>query len=286
MPMNESVIYPHIDTETCTRCGRCIVDCLPGAIDANTMQLDRERCIRCSHCSAICPVAAVSWNGDPGEALDSPDVDPARSLAHVIQRRRSVRHFRNQALPDSLVAEIIRVTNHAPTGTNSRGVGITVINSPEKMQEFSGLALRFFRRLARLLLNPITIPCMLPFIGLRGIRRLKGYRGFLYPDSIADNKLTHGAPALFVFHTDKSSSCPAEDGVIWATTAALYAESLGIGTCYNGFLVRGINLSRGLRRWLGVPAGHTVYETFLAGMPRYRYHRAAHRDPCLQRIIE
>ena len=264
--------------------------CVARAIDPDSMRISQTRCIRCSHCSAVCPTAAVHWptaDGEAtcGEALQSLTADTALELETVIKRRRSMRHYTGEVLSQSMIDRIVAVTNHAPTGTNSRRVTITVVNDPRTMQEISDIAMRYFRRLATLILNPLTVPFILLFAGRRRLRRLRGYRRQIDRYFGGHNILTHGAPALFVFSADRRSSCPSEDALIWATTANLYAESLGLGTCYNGFLVRAARMHRPLRRRLGLPEGHTVFETFTAGYPAVAYQRAAYRDPCVLRVI-
>lgn len=231
------------------------------------------------------------WKNEQGQVLESGEplnrlaVETPRNTADLIKRRRSVRHYRPQALPESVIKDILVVVNHAPTGTNSRGVGITVVNSMQRMQELSDLTMRFFRLLSRIILNPLTIPCIFLCTGRKGLRRLQGYKAHIDRYFRGENNLTHDAPVLFVFHADRRSSCPSEDAVIWAANAQLYAESLGIGTCYNGFLVRAAAMHRPLRRFLGIPSHHTVYETFTAGYPAVRYQRTACRDSAYHHII-
>lgn len=281
-----------IDTQRCVRCGLCIQDCIADAIDPDTMVIDQHRCIRCSHCSAICPVVAVSWHdalGNPmgaGEPVEPVSDSTVQELENLILRRRSVRSYHPEPLPAPLLQRLLETVNHAPTGTNSRGVGVTVVNSPQRMRELSDLAMRFFGRLGRLVLNPVTVPWILLLGGRTGLRKLRGYQRHIDRYFEGHNNLTHGAPALLVFHADRRSSCPSEDALIWAATAALHAESLGLGTCYNGFLVRAARLHRPIRRWLDLPRGHRVYETLLIGSPRVQYPRAACREPSYTRIIE
>ena len=278
-------IYPVIDTEECTRCGLCRKDCVANAIEEATMTVNNDLCIRCSHCSAICPVGAVAFNGETGTLLNKLPENMDLYFETLIKRRRSIRHYKNKILDDSTIKRILEIVNHAPTGTNSQKVSVTVVNSFEKMHELSDIAMRFFRFLMSVLINPFTYPIIVLLSGFKGLKRLVYYKKNINRYFEGENILTPDAPALFVFHVSKRSSCPSEDGVIWATTAALYAESLGLGTCYNGFLVRGINSSDRLRRFLNIPKTNKVYEVFTAGYPDVKYVRSAYKSELKSTVI-
>ncbi len=278
--------YPEIDVSLCTHCGLCIQACVAHAINPATMAINSNRCIACSHCSAICPVAAVKWP----KANDEPDIpaladDVADQLETLIKRRRSMRVFDRQAVPEGLINRILETVNHAPTGTNSRGVHVTVVRGEAEMKAMADLTMSFFRRIASLLLGPLGRPFLWLFGGQKMVRRIKGYKRHIDGYFTGKNILTFDAPVLFVFSAHRKSSCPSQDAVIWATTANLHAEALGLGTCYNGFIVLAASLYRPLRRYLGVPKGCKVYSTFLAGYPGLKYKRAAHRAACRHNFV-
>ncbi|GAB6090238.1 nitroreductase family protein [Spirochaeta dissipatitropha] len=282
--------FPQICADTCIRCGLCIADCIADAINSPDMSINYERCIRCSHCSAICPTAAVSWRAPEGTSFTGHPVHdlPAGfsgELANLLKRRRSIRRFSGKELPHHLIQDIIEITNHSPTGTNSRGVGITVISGSARMREFSDLCMLFFRRISRIVLNPLSKPVLRIFMGKKAFYRLMSYNKHIDRYFAGRNNLTHGAAALFVFHADRKSSCPSEDALIWAAHAALYAESLGVGTCYNGFIVRAARYSKAVRHYLGLPPGHRVYETFTAGFSAHSYQRSAFHEVAYSRVI-
>jgi hypothetical protein len=56
-----------------------------------------------------------------------------------------------------------------------------------------------------------------------------------------------------------------------------FAESMGIGTCFNGFLVIGINTCKKARKYLNIPKGHKIYESFTAGYAEFSYNRGVLR---------
>ncbi|MHC4876395.1 MAG: 2-oxoacid:acceptor oxidoreductase family protein [Planctomycetota bacterium] len=58
---------PVVDTEVCTRCGLCFVDCPDGAItlDAGGLPIiDYDHCKGCMICSHVCPVEAITHQAE------------------------------------------------------------------------------------------------------------------------------------------------------------------------------------------------------------------------------
>lgn len=67
------------------------------------------------------------------------------------------------------------------------------------------------------------------------------------------------------------------DAWIAAQNAVIYAEAIGVATCYNGFLIHAANHDRELRMLLGPGKGEKVVAVLNLGYPRRRFRRAAPR---------
>jgi len=253
-------------------------DCISKAIRKENKEVLHDKCIHCGHCVSICPVEAVTINGLSGEQLIStPDAMPLY-METLVKKRRSVRHYKNELVSRKKIDKILEVTNCAPTGTNSRSVSISVLDSREKIDELTDIIMRHFDKMTKIILNPITYPFLLIILGRKKTGKLFNYKRMISKYESGNNILTHNAPLLMIFHSHKKSSTPVQDGIIWATTAMYFAESLGIGTCFNGFLVIGINTSMKAKKYLNIPIGHKICETFTAGYPEYSYKRGVIRD--------
>lgn len=282
-------MQPKIDNALCTHCGLCSSDCPAKAIDPATMAVETERCMGCGHCLAICPVNAI----DQVDTLESlPRLDGvARDLQAgfetLVTMRRSIRRYKQEELSSAHISRILELVRFAPTGTHSQAVGLTVLSTRERVQGAVALALAFYRRLAAIAMGPVFYPFLRLFAGKKTAHKLKGYKAYLDRAGLNEKDvLAHNAPALFIFHAPKRSSTPAEDAVIWATTAALHAETMGIGTCYNGFIARAINGSKKLKTYLGIPKGSKVHSAFTAGYPSVRYQRPAPRKELAVNILD
>ncbi len=271
-------MIPIFDMKKCTDCQLCVKECISRSIDKDTKDIIARRCILCGHCAAICPVEAVSINGKSGENLETLSPSFPEEFETLIKRRRSIRNYREMDIPRPLINRILKTVNNSPTGTNSRKVAITVIDSKEKIDHLTDIIMNHFNKIAKLLINPITHTFLLIFLGRKKTKKLYAYKRLISSYGRGKNILSHDAPLLMIFHTDKNSSTPHQDGLIWATTAMYVAESLGIGTCFNGFLVIGINTCSKARKYLGIPKGNKISETFTAGYPENIYNRSFIKD--------
>lgn len=271
-------MLPLINKEICTDCQLCVNDCVARAITKENKDIIANRCILCSHCTAICPVEAITINGTSGEKLSSLSEDFSSNMETLVKGRRSIRTYKEKTVSKEIIRTVLNTVVHAPTGTNSRKVSITVLDSREKIEILTDILMNHFDKITRLLLNPLTWPILFLFVGRNKTEKLFNYKKLIRKYGKGKNILTHDAPLLMIFHVDKSSSSPSQDGIIWSTTAMYVAESHGLGTCFNGFLVIGLNTCRKARKYLGIPKGNRIAETFTAGYPVYTYKRSAVRE--------
>ena len=107
-----------VDEELCIQCEECVNDCPAGVIAMGDFPqiTNEEGCFKCQHCMAVCPSAAISiLNRYPDDSTDlkgnMPDPD---QLAVLIKGRRSIRRYKKQDLPKSLIDELLEVCQVVP----------------------------------------------------------------------------------------------------------------------------------------------------------------------------
>lgn len=262
-----------VDAQACIGCGKCIADC-PARIltleagKAHLAPKRAEECIECQHCLAICPTGAVSVCGiQPKECLSFAGTLPrADQVEALIKSRRSVRHYRKENLPPEVLSRLIEVASYAPTGVNSRQVLFTVVDDVKVMDR-------------------LRQDAMAALAGVIKAGKLPAQMGFFAQLSEAWEKsgvdtVFRGAPHLLIASAPKDSPCPEQDCLIALTTFELFAQTLEVGTCWDGIAKWAFTalIPEFLPR-LGIPATHQFGYALVFGRPAVTYPRAVKRAP-------
>jgi len=89
-----------------------------------------------------------------------------------------------------------------------------------------------------------------------------------------------GAPHLIIASAPRDCPTPEADGLIALAYFELFAQSLGVGTVWNG-LARWTftELLPELRGKLGIPENHLICSVMAFGMPAVQYYRTVQRGP-------
>lgn len=266
-PMEWPMLKFEVRLEKCTRCGLCAKDCPVNIIDLDTgyprIEKNKEKtCIRCQHCLAICPTAAISIFGrDPKQsraiAGHFPDPD---QLEILIRGRRSVRHYDDENLDPELIQRLLDVAWQAPTGINMRHVQFSVIDDKDSLAVFRQDA---YRGLAEMIERRQLPEDKAFFAGFVRVWQEKGV-----------DVLFRGAPHLVVTSAPKGGPSPVPDCMIALSYFELFAQSLGIGTVWNGLVKWTINdLVPALKSRLHIPDDHVVGYAMAFGKPAVHYQR-------------
>ncbi|WP_321365285.1 nitroreductase family protein [uncultured Desulfuromusa sp.] len=261
-----------IDKEKCIQCGICAKDCVANIIDLDSgwprIQKEKEAaCLRCQHCLAICPTGAVSILGKrPSQSapLLGAFPDPAQ-LETLIKGRRSVRQYEDENLKPELLQRLLNVACQAPTGGNVRQVQLSVIEDKQTMDKF--------RQYTYAALEKLADEGKLP-------ENRKGFSNFvlLWHKKNID-VLFRGAPHLLIASAPRNISSPVPDCVIALSYFELFAQSLGVGTVWDGLARYAIDeLLPGVRKKLDIPENHMIGATMAFGQSAVQYQRTVEND--------
>ncbi len=273
------------DVSKCTRCGLCVSVCIGRVIHPETASVDHTGCIRCGHCLAVCPEGALSLGGSSGLPLDGAGAT-VEAFETLVRTRRSYRIFRDADVPREKLDRLLALLAYSPTGTNSLAVRVAVIPDRDGVKRFVDGMMGFFMRIAGIFANPLLRPIVSLVIGPAIARKALGFANRYFGRYRAgEDVLAHGASAILVFHASRSASTPDQDCVIAATVAALHAETLALGACFNGFIVQGLKYGAALRKAIGIPKGDRAYAALLLGTPGVSYRRIPPRPPVEARFI-
>jgi nitroreductase/NAD-dependent dihydropyrimidine dehydrogenase PreA subunit len=262
---------PVIDLEKCTRCLKCEKDCPALAITIETGEIS-DACIHCGHCVAICPEMAVKPDFGDIFPLQLHSVNPEdfRSLTAGI---RTCRSYQSKEIPDDVLRELVENMKHYPSSSNARPIQITIVRSKEKVKLLNDLAAESLIRMFSLITSPPISLLIRIFAPSLNIKKLKRYKeSFVELKKTNDSLICHHAPAVLLFHGKASKTGMLEaDANIWATYTSIYANTMGLGTCFNGFIVKAMGKKSKLNTQFNVPANHQVYASLLIGYPKVKY---------------
>ena len=132
-----------IDQSKCKQDGICAAVCPAGVIEFSQGEFPRpaldaeENCINCGHCVAVCPAEAMSHkNLTPAQC---PPVQKDLRITpeqceQFLRARRSIRAYRDKAVPRPEIQRLIEIARCAPTGHNSQCVKWLML---ENMPQFA-----------------------------------------------------------------------------------------------------------------------------------------------------
>ena len=255
-----------VDNNRCTKCGLCAADCPARIINlaAGYPQIEpavEESCYHCQHCLAICPVGAVSIFGLRPENSRSlaGNLPDALQMETLIKGRRSVRQYKPENLEPELIERLLAVAGHAPSGMNTRQIRFTVVDD---RQTLAGLHDAMMSELSRKIRDNAS--------GV--VDYFVNYVRQWEEDRI--DFLFRGAPHLLIVSAPQCSVSPLPDCLIALTYFELYAQSLGLGTVWDGLARYAINdLLPHFRSRFGIPDDHLMGNAMAFGRPAIQYAR-------------
>ncbi len=275
-----------IDEKKCNNCGLCVKDCISGCLifkNDKPVPANPEWCSLCSHCIAICPKDAITHsrlNGMESKSISKDKFDP-EVYKKIITSRRSIRRYKDKAVPEKIIEEILKVASYSPTASNEMGVGYTVVTDKELIRN-TGLTI--FRKFERLMIifkkQPISfiislLNLLFPEKSInRYLDRQEFFSGWV---KNGRDVITHDAPVLILIHGSKNSKFARENSAIAACNITNYAHAMGLGTCYIGFIAV---LPEGMKRkikGLKVPEGRKIYTALILGYPDHKYKKTTIR---------
>jgi nitroreductase/NAD-dependent dihydropyrimidine dehydrogenase PreA subunit len=261
-----------IEESLCIGCGACVADCPASNIELAgepraAKVFDPENCLFCGHCEAICPAGAVTLTGFeevpaeiPEEVNGAVRLDPD-TLLDAIRTRRSIRHFKDDPVPQEIIAKIIEAGRLTQTAKNSQRQSYAVLR--ERLAEAEKIGVEGLRAVMVAEAAKAAAAGKDP-VAVSPLGRTQ----------ITDDFLFFGAPlAIVVLSPSKT------DGCLAAENMALMAEACGLGVLFSGFFTDIANAAPALREMLGIDESRQAVATLVLGWPDIRYRRTVRREP-------
>jgi len=272
-------------------------------------------CLACRNCEAICPQEALAfpnyyrvekgrWSNaalsipEKGKGYPNPFMDKnpplfneienkITDIERVIYRRRSNRVFTDKEVPREMVHRILEAGRFSPSAGNAQPWKFVVVRDRALLDELSKGCTKTLGIVTRL------------YQGKGPLRKLvKNSAAFLRPDGIDQRPMVaiqalltpqfsekqmdvfFGATTvIYVLVHHMGISTPVFSTGMCCQNMVLTAHSLGLGTCYAGFGTEPVNMSKKLKKKLGVkwPYDH-VATSIIVGYPAVQIDKPVERE--------
>lgn len=278
-----------IDHSRCKACGLCAGVCgMTLYMVGGKVCIDQSRlfgCIGCAHCMTVCPEGCITVEGRTLSEADVLQLPPAQerasyeSMYALLVARRSMRKYLEREVETEKVAKIIEAATTAPMGLPPSDVSVLVLNSREKVREFSFDFIDYIAAKRWMFSAPMLF-LLRPFIGKEAVEMM---RDFVQPfvDFAVEGKrqgedyILYNAPLAMLFQASPYAD-PA-DAHIAATYAMLAGEALGLGTCLIGAVAPFLKYASELKKKYNVQANMRGGLVVLFGYPAANHVRGIRR---------
>lgn len=284
-----------IDQKLCKQCKMCLTVCPCNIITMNDQKkvyFIPERlsiCQHCGQCMAICETKAITIDGLSYdiELIDLPEnpVDYS-SFIDFLANRRSVRNFKDEAVPGELLDAILEAISYAPYGASPEKMKITVVYERKIIESALPHIEKFLDKVTSWMENPVSSYMIKRKNSREKFNTIKHH---LYPIAKLGNyklefgdRITRNAPAMFIMHADKNAEEHTNNSMIYATYMMLAAHSLGLGATITGIVPPAINKVKELKEIFQIPETDEAIISLIVGYPKIKYKRAIQRK--VQRI--
>lgn len=254
-----------IDKEKCIRCGLCISDCLSSCIEFDEDNFPKmtaeERCISCQHCLAICPTGALSFNEKHPENSQAVDYN---NILGLIKSRRSVRQYKDEEISEETFSQLKEMLPFIPTGCNSHSLHFSIVEKKSAMDTIRN-------RVNELLIKTMSYKALAPIVN-----KFSKYKdAFINGEDV----IFRGAPHMVVVSSPVTAPCATVDPIIALSYFELYAQHLGLGTCWCGFAQVCLKIFPEICEMLEIPSGYKPVYVMLLGIPAVKYQRTIQPEP-------
>ena len=287
-----------IDSQQCKKDGLCAMVCPVTVIQqyekATVPKISDERmeyCIACGQCVAICREGAISHSEFPSttiRAIQFEQMPTPDQVMELLKTRRSIRAFRDKPLARETIERIIDGARFAPSGHNSQSTEFLVVQNRAVLNQVSAMVIEYLKFEIRRFTNPLfrTLALLADREKAEsGLHEIPGFKRMIRSYESGADPILHGAPALLVFHAQRTIGFADANAQLALQNASLVAHSLSIGHFYTGWVLAPCRAPMA-RAWnrripdlIGIPPGNELHGALALGYPIPRFKNMIERNP-------
>jgi NAD-dependent dihydropyrimidine dehydrogenase PreA subunit/nitroreductase len=285
-----------VNERTCSKCGLCIRICPVRIFRATneypisaTNTHHPEECVLCGQCLSACSTNSIMHSGfivDNFKRIQNRKPITPEVAFEFLSQRRSVRNYKNEVPSSELLERIINIAGYAPGSPHHR-VGwvrnMNVVSGSGNMKVIADMTAEYMQKIHSVLTSRmIKIVARFSESARAGLGVVPDLEMRLNEYRKGRDHIIYNAPVAIFAYAPVKSSTPQTDCVTALLMIQLFAESNGLGTCWNG-LIQGAAAGDHLQgftklaEFLKIPEGHKCYAAMTAGFPSINLHSIPER---------
>lgn len=266
-----------IDRDKCIKCGACAGTCITKAIvmTKDGPMEDSNMCIGCGQCVAACPKEAIDNENAPLAGM-VPIKEELKSTpeqaAQLLLQRRSVRAFSKRKVEDEKIQAVLDIARQAPSGDNAQTTSFIVIRNREVLDRIVAAATEQMK----------------VYAGKDGKRNLVNVMVESF-EQTGEDRIFYNAPCLVLAVSNGPRFTGSyTNGVLSLAYAAVYAPTLGLGTCWSGIMEHTLFADYSVMRKAlkDIVEPEKICGAIALGYPKYRYRRIPARKPLNVKYVD
>lgn len=182
-----------------------------------------------------------------------------REFIEILKSRRSIRLFKDEAVPKNLIEEILDAGRYAPSAMNGQPWKFAIITDRAFINRLSIAAKKSMRKIYSM--SPILK------LFIKELRDEKAMAALKKTAASDEDTIFYRAPLLIVIAGPKRGRWVGMDCSMCAENMMLASHSLGLGSCCVGrmdFLPK----TKSLLAEMSLPADYKIYASLAIGYPK------------------
>lgn len=253
-----------IDTSKCIHCGICLESMGGYCLHDNNgvISIDYSICSECQKCIAICPKQAFLQNGEPPVKIEKPVLLNADDLEVFLQKRRSIKRFKNQPIPPGILEKIAIVGQYAPA--MNKEIEVIIVDKKEILDQIDHEALEYVKSMYNLLFKSRLVYSFIRlFAKTLPVIKRKMERDLFEKKQI----IKKNTQALILLTGSTKIPVTESSAQFYLANMVFYSEAIGLGSCLMDSLKLALNSRKALKKALKIPKGHKVLGVLSLGYP-------------------
>lgn len=265
-----------IDYDKCTSCGICISACTSLEVYSKSNKVDNKiifdpekKCILCGQCIAQCPEDAIIYE-NMGESFTFEEIGelssliPYENMFKFLAANRSIRRYKKEKVPIEILNKVIKAMEYAPTAANMRPENFVLISDSDLIKKMSDAIVEEFSK----------DPSLKEQFNRQLEFHAKQMRSPVYFD----------APHIIIVSSPFNMMMGGFNIGNIITYGRLAAQSLGLGTCWNGWTHFAFHKNPRLKRLAKIRG--SLVTALIIGYADNKYYRVPPRSKKDVKVFE